>query len=144
MQATPHLVFYLAASFCALVSIFFLVCFFLFQRIRSDLRLVSSEWKGLGGGLGGIRLSTSFIYLLLAIIFGLFMTIIVTRQIEADRQRAQNQFDLDKLRETETRKYEDAKQAREVDLEKARLAAKPVSSPPPAGNKPSGKPGEKN
>jgi hypothetical protein len=76
----------------------------------------------LGGGLGGLRLSTSLSYALLAAVFGILMVFILSQQITADRKRAENDFELQKARESETRKYEDAKQAREVDLEKARLA----------------------
>ena len=143
-QLTPHLAFYLAAGFCGLVSLVFLIGFFLSQHKRADFRVVATEWKGLGGGLGGLRLSTSLSYALIAALFGLFMTLIVTRQIEANREEAQNQFELQKLKETDTRKYEDAKQAREIELEKARLAANPSSNTSTGAKKGSAQAAEKN
>ena len=142
MHLTPHVASYVAAIFCAAVSVFFLVNFFLRQRSRSDFRLVSSEWKGLGGGMGGLRVSTPFGFALLALFFAFLTVFIVSQQSAADHERTNSEFELQKLRESETRKYEDAKQAREADLEKARLAATAAANATPAGKKISSQPAE--
>jgi hypothetical protein len=117
-----RIAFYCVVAFCALASAGFLYLFFMWQRGRQDLRIVSTEWKGLGGGIGGLRLSTSFSYALLAALFGFLMIFAVVKRIDADRQR-----------DSEIRKYEDAKQAREADLEKARLNATGSGHPAATG-----------
>jgi hypothetical protein len=131
MQATPHLAFYIAAGFCAAVCLFFLALFLREQANLADFRLISTEWKGLGGGLGGLRISKALTFALIAVVFGFLTTFIVTRQIDADRERAYNELQIQERRESEIRKYEDAKQAREADLEKARAAGTGTAHPGP-------------
>jgi hypothetical protein len=109
---SAHPFIFWGAGFCAVVCVFFLVLFLREIWSGSDFSLVSSEWRGLGGGLGGLRISTAFSYAIFAVVFGLLMTILISEQVSADRSR-----------EVELLKYEDANKSRQAELEKARILA---------------------
>ena len=110
-----------------MAALVFLCSFVVAIRDRHEFPLFQGEWNGLGGGLGGLRMSKAFSFAILTIFFGGLAAVIVFQQVQADRERARNDFELLKIKESEMRKYDDAKQARQFELEKLRLA-----SPAPA------------
>lgn len=110
---------YLTAFFCGAVSACFLVLFLLSSRYLSVLQLFRSEWK-LGGGLGGVSIPKPVVYAVVALVFGILAALLVS-------QVATSQF----TRESEARKYQDLKEARQLELEKARIAAAKSESPNP-------------
>ena len=102
---------YLTAFFCGAVCVCFLVLFLLSCRFLFYLPLFRSEWK-LGGSLGGVSIPTPLIYALVALVFGILTALLMS-------QVAISQL----TRENEARKYQDLKDARQFELEKARIAA---------------------
>lgn len=61
--------------FCTLL----LVVLFLWEAMRERPLSVESHWGGLGGGLGGWRISPALIYMLGAIAFGVMLSAVVIR-----------------------------------------------------------------
>jgi hypothetical protein len=55
------------------------VALFLWAVRRGDLPQIESHWGGLGGGMGGWRMSASMAYLLMAAIFGSLFTVVTMK-----------------------------------------------------------------
>lgn len=115
--------------FSGAICLVFLLLYLLDVRSIRYVPLFSSEWKGLGGGLGGWRISRPLTLALVAIFFGAVALALIAQKLEHDHsdaiKRAEYEYELRKQREADDRKYHDADLARRTDLEKAKLAATP-------------------
>jgi hypothetical protein len=91
---------------------------------RRDLPLFSSEWKGLGMGLSGWRISLPLAYALLGVTFVLVAAGLIAKKVGLDHslaaKKAEYEYELRKQRESEERKYRDADSARKAEIEKGR------------------------
>jgi hypothetical protein len=122
--------------FFAAISVFFIVCYVVDTRRRDNIPLFTAEWKGLGGGLGGWRVSRPLAWALLALAFGIATAALIGEKMGLDHalatERAKYEFQLQSQRESEERKYKDAELARKTDLEKTKLTADAKSNTPAA------------
>ena len=118
---------YFAAGliFCgALAAVFLGLCIY-DLRGRRDVPLFSSEWKGLGTGLSGWRISLPLAYGLLGVIFTLAAAGLIAEKVGLDHslaaKKAEYEYELQKQRESEERKYRDSDSARKAEIEKIKL-----------------------
>jgi len=122
-----------AGSLCfsGLLCVVFLVLFVL-EIAQYGSIAIKSQWGGIGGGLGGWRLSRPLTYLASGLFFGGLTVTVSFHYFQSQHERRiaqENQsFELQKLREADDRKYRDAQQARESDVEKIRFAAQNTDS----------------
>jgi hypothetical protein len=102
---------------------------------RRDLPLFSSEWKGLGTGLSGWRISRPLAYALLGVTFALAAVGLIAEKVGQDyslaAKKAEYEYELQKQRESEERKYRDADSARKAEIERGRLTSAPSAIPSP-------------
>jgi hypothetical protein len=127
-----HPALYFIVAICALLCFSFSTLFFLSLRGRPDYPILTAEWRGLGGGLGGLRVSTSFSFLCLTAFFGFLMAALVEQQFTAERDRQAEERKIATENEKENRRYEDLRQAREFELQKLKVS---VTQPRPTGTR---------
>ena len=129
MGATQESYFAAGLIVCGALAVLFLgLCIYDLWG-RRDLPLFSSEWKGLGTGLSGWRISRPLAYALLGVTFALAAAGLIAQKVGLDHslaaKKAEYDYELQKQRESEQRKYRDADSARKAEIEKARLTPAP-------------------
>lgn len=118
-----------AVGITSVMSLLFFLLF-LFETIARGGRVtIESRWAGLGGGLGGWTVSAALIYLGGAMFFGGATAVIAVDYLNSERAKASQQFDLQKAREADERKYRDAEKAREAEERKYQAAEKTREQP---------------
>jgi hypothetical protein len=129
MVATQESYFAAGLILCGTLAVLFLgLCIYDLSR-RRDFPLFSSEWKGLGTGLSGWRISLPLAYALLGVTFALAAASLTAEKVGLDNslaaKKAEYEYELRKQRESEERKYRDAESARKAEIEKGRLTSAP-------------------
>jgi hypothetical protein len=126
--------------FSGSICLIFLALFLLEVRHTRHVPLFSAEWRGLGGGLGGWRISKPFTFILIAIVFGTAALALIAQKVQHDHadgvERAKHEYELRRLAESEERKYRDAELARRAELEKVKFGS--TTSAAGTEKKPSG------
>ena len=110
-----------AAVLTGILSVSMLVLFLM--ALDTEPVSIHSRWSGLGGGLGGWTMSLSLVFLAGALFFGAATAVVAVQYLQSQQTAAQREFELQKAKEADERRYQDADKARTMELEKARLAA---------------------
>ena len=125
MGVTQWSYFAVGLIFCGFLAVLFLALCIYDLWGRRDLPLFSSEWKGLGTGLSGWRISRPLAYALLGVTFALAAAGLIAEKVGLDHslaaKKAEYEYELQKQRESEERKYRDSDSARKAEIEKAKL-----------------------